>query len=520
MVAVSPYQTALALKRPAPNHVLPGLDSDRIQAYATYEDIWNNVSTAFDELLRKSDDPIARRYVPAVRGIVEATNRYLAQDLKVNWTPVPGATVTDDALTEFRARMDDLSAREELVIKFMSLKRWWLIKGDAIFHLSADPSKPEGSRIRINEIQPEEYFPIMDPSDGERRTGCYLASLVLNDEDEEIVQRIEYHRVMNEEDAAELSAPLGSVITRIGFYETDGWDDREEDAELKAVDPPAWASGGAWDALLEGVVLPAQITSIPVYHFRNNRRGGPAGTFGLSEIQGLETILAGLIQNTSDEDVAIALQGIGMYWTDSGRPRDAQGKEVDWVISAASVIELEKDGKFGRVAGVGSVEPMQQHINLLNASAREATAVPDIAIGRIDAQAAQSGVALRIEFMPILAKNLEKEQELKSKLNQMFFDLVNSWFPAYEGWQPLPVRPSITFADPIPTDRTAVLSEILQMVAARVVSVEWAQKELAERLGYAFPAGMIASIVKEQQSLLDLTGARIDAAATAPPADV
>jgi hypothetical protein len=40
---------------------------------------------------------------------------------------------------------------------------------------------------------------------------------------------------------------------------------------------------------------------------------------------------------------------------------------------------------------------------------------------------------------------------------------------------------------------------------------------LAKRLGYQFPAGMLASIVNEQTELLDVTGARIDAAAEGTP---
>jgi hypothetical protein len=513
MAAVSPYSTALALARPKPAHVLEGqFNLDRITAYSTYEDVWNNVPEALDKLMRAGDDPLARRYIPFIRSLIEATNRYLAQDLELTWTPLPGATVEQEAMDEFNGRIAAILAREEFEIKFLALKRWMLIKGDALLMLAADPSKPEGARMRILEVQPDQYFPIHDPSDGERVIGVYLASIVLNDDGDEIIQRIEYQKITDADRAAEFGAPLGSIFYRIGFYELDGWDDRDPDDELKLTDAPTWAATDSMALLLAGVVLPTLITSIPVYHFRNNRRGGIPGRYGVSEVQGLETILAGISQNATDEDQAIGLQGIGLYWTDSGRPRDAAGKDADWEIAPGVVIELEKDGKFGRVEGVSSVQPMQDHLNFLKGSANEATAIPEVAVGKTG-QVPASGVALRIEFMPVISKNMEKEAELASKLGQLLFDLMTMWLPAYEGWTPLLVQPGVVFGDPLPVDRAAVLKEILDMVAAKVVSVEWAQTELAKRLGYKFPADMLKSILAEESALLDATGARLDAAA-------
>jgi hypothetical protein len=522
-MALSPYRTALALRRPRPTHVRDGVDdSDRVTAYSTYEEIWNNVPEAFAQLLRSGDDPKSRRYIPAVRGLVEAVNRYLAQEPEFTWTPLPGVTVTDDQMAEFLARMNGLMAREELDIKLLGLKRWWLIKGDALLVLSADPAKEEGTRIRLTEVPADQYFPIYDTADGERVVGCYLASVVLDDDDAEIVQRIEYHKVLNEDMAAEFGVPLGSVFYRIGYYAPDGWDDREPDPQdLKPVEAPEWAQPDpdAEQSPLDGFALPTEITSIPVYHFRNNRRGGIAGRFGSSEIQGMESLLAGMIQNSTDEDMTIALMGIGVYWTTSGKARNSAGVEVEWELAPGTMLELEKDGKLGRVEGVGSVQPIQDHMAHLKAEARDAAAIPAIAAGQRDPNADQSGVALRIEFMPVLSKNMEKEAELSSKLTHMLFDLIYMWFPAYEGWTAPQVQPGVVFGDPLPVDRAAVLKEILDMVAARVVSIEWAQSELQSRLGYKFPASMLATIVKEQMELLDAAGARIADEAAGLPTD-
>jgi hypothetical protein len=527
VAAVSPYATAKVLNRPTEAHVVPGVwNQDRLQAYATYEDIWNNVPEAFTALLRAGDDPLSRRYIPFMRSLIESTNRYLAVSIDHVWTADAGATVSDDQMTEWGDRLAKLWAREEVPIKLSSLKRWTLIRGDGLLMVSADPAKAEGSRIRITEVLPSQYFPMVDPSDGERIVGCYLASVVQNDEGDDVIQRIEYRRVLNEEQSAELNgAPVGSIFYRLGFYELTGWDDRpdlgDDKQDLAPVDPPTWAlpSPDAEADVFAGVALPALITSLPVYHFRNSRRGGKEGLFGVSEVQGLESLLAGLTQNATDEDTAVAMQGLGVYWTDSGKPKDARGREVEWEIGPASMLELEKDGKVGRVDGISSVQPLQDHMKMLQGAGREATAIPDVAVGRIDAQTASSGVALRIEFMPVVSKNSEKEMEMGSKLTQLLFDLQTMWFPTYEAWSALPIQPSLLFGDPIPVDRQAVITEITQLVASGIASKEWAAKYLSEKLGYDFPADMVAKAAAEQQSALDAMGGRIDAAAGNAPTD-
>lgn len=508
---ISPYATALALNRPKPSHVTDGFyDLDRVTAYGTYEDIWANIAEAFAALLRNGDDPKARRYIPMVRGLIEAVNRYLAKDPEIVWTPQPGATMDQGSMDQFTALINGMMLREEFSVKFLAMKRWWLIKGDALLTLGADPSKPEGSRIRLNEVPPEQYFPIYDNADGERVIGVYLASIVEDDDANEIVQRIEYQKITTQDRAGQFGAPLGSIFYRVSYWKQDGWDDRYGD-ELKEAEPPSWATGalpGAADPLV-GYALPTQITEIPLYHFRNNRRGGLVGRFGTSEIQGLESILAGAIQNTTDEDMAIALLGIGAYWTDSGRPRDAQGKESEWEMAPGTVLELEKDGKFGRVDGVTSVTPIQDHMGWLDKSARGSLSVPDIAAGSLDPANPASGVALQIQFTPILARNMEKEAELDARLTHLLHDLAFMWLPAYEGLTPPLVDPSVTFGNPLPLDRAAALKEIIDMLTARVISIEFAQQAISERLGYQFPTGMLAAIVKEQTELLDATGGRI-----------
>lgn len=520
--AASPYDTATPLKMAVPGHVLADDDILRVRAYLTYQAIWDNVPEVFDALLRQDDDPLSRRLVPVVRDIIEATNRYLGQGMETTWESMPGFTVTDEQMEEWKGRFNSFWAREEVGIKFLASKRWLLIKGDCILYITADPSKPEGSRVRFGTVEPEQFFPIWDPSDGERMLGCYLVSVVLNDDDEEIIQRIEYRKVLTDADSADFNgAPIGTIFYRLGFFEADGWDDRRGD-DLSAVDPPSWAVPPA-DAEanpLEGFALDAKITSLPVYHIRNRRRGGKIGRFGTSEIQGLETVFAGIMQNASDEDLTVAMDGIGVYWTTSGRPRDESGKVVPWVIGPGSVAELEPDGEMGRIQGVGSVQPYQDHIGYLTSTARGANGAPAVASGQVPSDVALSGVALRIHFMPTLAANAEREAEMASKWTHALYDLLNMWFPVYEGWEPLPLQPGVIFGDPLPPDRSAIVQEVMALLSpVQLVSKEWAVGYLAEKLGYDFPKDMLATANEEAQATLDAEAQQIAQNAGQLPAE-
>lgn len=508
-MAVNVYTTAVRLGRPRPTWVTDILDADRVQAYQTYWDLYRNLAEALAVVMRDdSGEEISRRYIPSARTIIEATNSYLGRNL--TWTAETDKGQTADQLTVMGA-LDSLFAREKFRAKFSSLKRWMLVRGDAMFHITADPLKAEGTRISITEISPETYFPIPHPIDTERVIGCYIVQPMEVD-DENIVSRLLYRRILTDEDVATYGKPLGSIVMQLTFWEPDGWDDRDTDEDLKPVEVPPMYNNEAMAPLLEGTILPAPISQIPVYHFRNNYAASEP--FGVSELQGIETLIAGVSQTYTDEEIALVLQGIGVYYTDSGAPQDDNGDEVDWVIAPAAVLELQPGTTFGRVQGVSSVQPFQDHKNSLKDEMWESTGTPGVAIGKIEVAAAQSGIALEIKFRPLLAKNAEKEEELRGVLNQMLWDLVNGFLPAYEGISPgAPDNPVVIkahFDDPLPLNRKDVLAEIIEMVTAKIIDTETARIMLAEKLGMKFPAGVLAAVVAEQQSLLDPMGGRID----------
>lgn len=529
MPALSPYRTAAAHGRALPTHVPQHAvdDLQRVRAYETYEDIYHNVSDIFEAVTTTpAGNEVFRRLVPSARTIVEAANRYLC--VGMSWVPtapqpdpIDGAAELDEtAMAQQQQLIMDtmtpllaLMKREEIPAKILSLKRWMLIRGDGILHVTADPLKEQGKRLRVVELNPGGCFQIMDPADSERVIGYYLVNVVLDDEEEQIVQRLEYRRMMNQEQASQFGTPLGGIYTRLSFWELDGWDDRTDtgsDELLKPAPVPSrFASDPGTQVLLAGTPMPAQITALPVYHYRNNRSGG--ASWGTSEIQGIETLIAGINQTVSDEDLAVALYGLGAYWTNAGRAVDKNGQEVPWSITPGVMLELVPGdtGAIHKLEGVGSVQPSRDHVELLKNEARETTGTPAIATGRVDVSVASSGVALRMEMAPVLSKNAEKELEIASKTDQMLYDLINMWFPAYEGIQPNGVTVRVEFDDPLPPNSNEIVTDLTALVTARIMSAATARKILSERLGYQFDEREADLVATEQSALVDQQEARL-----------
>jgi hypothetical protein len=524
VAALSPYETVADFGKPFSDLLPDAANEDklRLRAYDTYDEMYSNNPTVFEKVMSvDSENALFRRLSPVARSIVEGTNRYLARDLA--WVAIqtspgtstePGqgsAETGGEGAALFMQTWKAIQDREEFGAKFLSLKRWMLIRGDALIHVTADPSKAEMQRISITELDPSTYFPIPDPTNAERVTGCYIVNVIKNDEDEDIVARLEYQRVLTPERAAELQgSTVGGIYTRLTFWEKDKWDARNiPEADLAAVGAPARLSGPSFATLLAGQMLPTDIQAIPVYHLRNKRMGGKL--FGLSELQGLETLIVGVNQTITDEELAVALQGLGFYWTDSGNVKDANGNDADWVIAPATVAQVEEGKQFGRVQGINSVTPSQEHAKLLKAEMQETSGTPRIAMGGMDAANPASGVALSIEMAPMVAKNEEKEEEIAAKLRQFGYDMVTGWLPAYEGIADTGVRLEPTFSDPIPVNREAVMAEIVGLVTAKIISTGYARVLIKERLGFQVPEGEDAALAGEAQAAMDLQGARMDA---------
>lgn len=459
---------------------LSDLDNQRIQSYSLYEQLYWNVPDAFTITLVGSDQ-VPPIQVPSAKVIIEGVNRFLGKGFDYFVDPVVG---TPDDQLQVKILLAGLFKREQVYSKYLTQKRFGLIRGDSVWHVVANPLKPERMRISLYEVDPAAYFPIYDVDNPDKLLGVHLVEPFEDLIDKKVYTRRQTYRKDPE---------TNTITTETALYEQDKWDDRTEaDAkEMKLV-----------RVIVPLTPLDPRITALPVYHIKNFRT--PQGDFGSSELRGLERIAAAVNQSITDEELALALTGLGVYWTTSGPPQDEDGNEIDWVIGPGRVVETADGTQFNRVQGINTVTPSQDHVRFLLAEMRRSAGLSDTAIGRVDVQVAESGVALALELAPVLEMNAEKEAEMLSVYDHMLFDLVHMWFPVYEGTT-VDVNVAAVVGDPMPANRKQTIAELLQLVTGGLITREYARQKL-QAMGYddlpdTVDADVIAETVAMNQAM-------------------
>lgn len=497
LTAKGQYATAIGTlsSKGDPNLVANEEDQIRIAAYKLYEDMYYNRPETFKILLRGDDDDQKPIYLPAAKKIVEAMNRFVAVDFNFSVNPTEG----DEAdQMECRRLLGNLFKREKVLTKFATQRRNGLIRGDSLWHITADDTKEQGSRVSMHELNPANYFPILDPDNPDRLWGCHIVDVIQDarekdDKTKVVARRQTYLR----EGVTALpgggfelpeGAELGGVMTSLTLWEIGKWDDRNlktEDLEqVQVIRAPE--------------KLPDEIDVIPVYHTRNRRIS--ESDFGLSEISGIETLLTGLNQGISDEDATLVMQGLGMYWTNAKPPINEDGTTADWEIGPGAFIEVGEGNTVGRLTGVSSITPYQEHLKYLENFAFQANAIPEVAAGRVDVTIAESGISLKLQMAPLIQAGKEKEEEMLSVHDQMVYDLVQKWFPAYEQASFEGVVVACTVGDPMPVNREAMIQEIMLLQAAGLITIAMAQAKLMQ-FGYEFETGDDTKVLREAAAI-------------------
>lgn len=480
------YDAARDFVKGGSNNVSDPLDNLRIQTYDLYEDIYLNSTFQLSIILRGQDQtPIL---IPTGKKLVEATHRFLG--VNVNYlVEGEGDSGTQSDLDKW---FKNWFKREAFKSKFESTKRWGLIRGDALLMVYTDPTKESGSRISIAEIDPRQAFQIEDANGA--ICGWHIVDCVRdfraskeNQKSAQLARRRTFRKALDEEGFVIKDSP---VTTELTYWELKKWDDRTEESreEMEQV------HGGPDEQ--EPTELGSKqnkITTLPIYQWMNSPMQNT--TWGTSQLAGLETLMYAVNQSITDEDCTIVFQGLGMYWTDAAPPIDPNtGAQCDWNIGPMQIIETGMGNKFERVSGVSSVSPYQDHMNWMDEKGMaESSGIPEVAIGRVDVQAAESGISLKLQFMPLLAQNSEKELHLINLLDQLFYDITSQWLPAYEpemfGNAATMKQMSVVclFDDPMPVDRAAVVQETVLLRTNNLILTSMAVAKLRS-LGWQYPS--------------------------------
>lgn len=477
-VNFTPYSTVAPLVKEVPAW-LKEEDGERVAAYQKYEEIYWQDPRAFKLIQRGSESyPI---YVPNARTIVDSTSHYLLKGARVQ------VDSEDPGLLKF---VEDFLKRERFYSRLITNKHAGCTRGDWLFHITVDESKPAGSRLSLTTLDPASYFPQSDPDDADKITEVWLAEQVMWDGQWRVKQKRYWH-LTNEDDG------VSGVAVEEQIIELDGWGTDRQKIYRQTMAP---------------TLLPEDITVIPVYHFKNFDWEG--WEFGASELKGFERISAAVNQAVSDEEVSLALQGLGVYATDAGPPTNPEtGEEEDWEIAPAGVVEVPAGAYFRRVEGVTTVTPSQDHINYLEDRLFESSAT--FRAGQLDVQVAASGIALAIRFLPQLAKLEQRDIAGTDKLANLLYDL-KKWFVEFEPelfrtqWQDVEI--GVELGDKLPQDRVARLNELNNMLDRKVISRKYYRRKMQE-LGYDIDEEEILREI-EEEALADIERQRATAEAT------
>jgi hypothetical protein len=466
-----PYANALMLGGVEGYAWLPPRARDRANAYEKYDQMYWNDINQYPLRYLIGEFPV---YVPNARTVVDTTSHYYLKGLQVN-SKNPG-----DKLGKV---LSDFLKREMFFSRFHVAKHTGVARGDYVLHLTADPSKPAGKRISLNPVHPAKVILDMDPDDNTRVTRVHL------------VERVPHPTLDGEWVIKELmywySSQADEVVSVYPDEVSRGYENREEGDRRVMRSEKLWSvTTNWWDEEVRELVatiipdeqLPEPIDCIPVYWFTN--LGWDNSPYGYSELRGFERTLQSISQVTSDQSTALSLEGLGVYATDGGSPVNKDGTDSDWEIGPGKVMEVSAGSYFRRVEGVGSVKPNMDHIDYLESKIREAGGLSDVALGRVDVQTAQSGIAMAIKFMPTLAKLEERDTTGVDRLTQLFYDW-KAWWEAYEG-QTLDGDIEVTIGDKLPTDRTGRINELNNMLDRQVISRKYYRAEM-QKLGYDFP---------------------------------
>ena len=467
----TPYSTLRGFIGNPPAWV-PEEEQQRIQAYLKYDEMYWNDSRQFSLRVLEGEDPL---YIPNARTIVDTTAHYLLKGLTVTCSD------NDKTLKEALSAFMD---REMFYPRFHTAKHRGVALGDFVFHLTANPAKPEGSRISLTAVDPGQVFPIWADDSPDKLVGCHIVEFYYRPDDtQEYIKKLTYR--------LEEKGETRKISREEGIYKLE----------------PKWY--GPKPELVEktlqlGYLDPA-ITSIPVYWFKNIDWDWQ---YGSSELKGFESILRAISQGSTDVQGALSLEGLGVYATDGGRPIDEEGNDADWEVAPGRVMEVPAGSYFRRVEGVGSITPATDQIGYLESKLREAGGLSDVALGRVDVQTAQSGIALAIKFLPTLAKIEERDLAGIGRLKQLFFDW-KTWHGIFERQQ-LTGDVIIEIGDKLPQNRTERINELNNMLDRKVISIQYYRDEM-KKLGYEFPDNIQSQIDEEAQKAAE------QAAAAAPP---
>ncbi|MFJ5307447.1 hypothetical protein [Streptomyces sp. NPDC088350] len=403
-------------------------------------------------------------------------------------TPTPGVAEAAAAQERLRTWAD----KELLTFRVQQAERAAVLLGDSLMVLAWNPEK---RRPTLRVYDPGFFFPQWDDEDDDFPSRVHLAWELPADDDAGLKARV--RRVTYE---------LGPISE--GAEESDGGGVRQYPWELgRSSNVTCYLTDAEWllDDLKSGETLDRlpvgkasyrvrpdgtelnrldlMIDFVPVVHFANTIPDG-GEHWGRSVLARVLQALDELAATDSDSSAASATTGTPIIGLAGARlPVDrATGQPKELEVKAGAVWQLGETGRMDALDTSPQLAELRARVDHLLERIASNSRVTAAGLGTLDATEVPSGYALKLALGPLdaLIGMMRLAREHKYRL---LFKMVQRLYQAgrAEGWpagESLPTR--LAWAPHTPTDRGAVLEEVVSAYGAGVLSLETAVAMLVE----------------------------------------
>lgn len=418
------------------------------------------------------------------------------------------------AASDVQQRLRSWAAAELFPLRMQAAERKAVLLGDAVYLLAWDPQK---GRVRLRTYDPGFYFPVLeedaDPGDYPQRV--HLAWEIPEDPQHGTKARV--RRITYE---------LGPIVAAAPGALEDGSAGRGlvtqctsgrllEPGDLSAADDRAvvrtypWApdrptgitcylTDAEWflDDLRHGQSLDdlpmerarfrtrsdgevlhrldLRIDFLPLVHISNTVADGEH--FGQSTLATVMQVLDELAETDTDSARASATTGapiIGLAGARAEADR-VTGRPRPLAVSPGTTFQLADGGRMDVLDTSGQLAELRSRVEEIRDRAAVNARLPAVSLGTVDPSAVPSGYALQLSLGP-LDSLVDAMRLARAHKYALLFKLVQRIHQAgqAEGWATGPTPPvRLVFGPHTPTDRSAVLDEVVRGVGAGVLSLE------------------------------------------------
>lgn len=404
---------------------------------------------------------------------------------------VPGAEHAGDedaspkavAAAEVQQRLRDWAELELLPLRMQAAERKAVLLGDAVYLLAWDPAK---GRVSLRTYDPGFYFPVMDDDadPGDYPTRVHLAWEIPEDPRKGVKARVR-----------RITFELGPITTAPGDRETTRrypWAPDRPSHLTCYLSDAEWSiddlrHGQRLDELpldkakfrtrRDGQVLDRLdllIDFIPVIHVSNTVDDGEH--FGQSVLAKVMQALDELAETDTDSARASATTGapiIGLAGARAELDR-VTGRPKPLAVQPGTIFQLADGGRMDVLDTSGQLAELRARVEEIRDRAAVNARLPAVSLGTVDPTDVPSGYALQISLGPLdsLVDSMRLARAHKYALLLKMVQRLHQAGRAH-GWplgETLPAR--LVFGPHMPTDRQAILDEVVKGVGAGVFSLE------------------------------------------------